>query len=166
MIKIVQIVFIHFFFPGTMPRLIFILLLAFLWGGCASTTNQTQDRKPASLPKERPQVPVFKRLDNVLPKGLNANYVNVLDVNNDGLPDLLIAGSRLFLNQSADGQIMLKDITEQAGIKSLHLHLRPVYIDNDGWTDIVTTRGHISRTMATSICRYRQARRMRLIARP
>jgi hypothetical protein len=144
MIKIVQIVFIHFFFPGTMPRLIFILLLAFLWGGCASTTNQTQDRKPASLPKERPQVPVFKRLDNVLPKGLNANYVNVLDVNNDGLPDLLIAGSRLFLNQSADGQIMLKDITEQAGIKS-HGPALAVDIDNDGWTDIVTTRGHIYR---------------------
>jgi hypothetical protein len=65
--------------------------------------------------------------------------VAVGDVNNDGLPDVLVTGYtgvRLFLNE---GGGKFRDVTEAAGLRNLAWGTSPAFFDydRDGWLDLV-----------------------------
>jgi hypothetical protein len=65
--------------------------------------------------------------------------VAVGDVNNDGLPDVLVTqygGIRLFLNQ---GHGRFRDVTEAAGLSDPHWGVSAAFVDydRDGWLDLV-----------------------------
>ena len=81
--------------------------------------------------------------------------IAVGDLDGDGQPDLVIGHHfnstidsgvavpiRVFLNRSADGELRLDDVTDEAGIPGLWTkspHVAVVDVDNDGLTDIVTS---------------------------
>jgi hypothetical protein len=65
--------------------------------------------------------------------------VAVADVNNDGLPDVLVTqygGIRLFLNQ---GHGKFRDVTEESGLKNQAWGCSAAFVDydRDGWLDLV-----------------------------
>jgi hypothetical protein len=65
--------------------------------------------------------------------------VAIGDVNNDGLPDVLVTqrgGIKLFLNQ---GNGVFKDITDESGLKNLQWGTSASFFDydRDGWLDLV-----------------------------
>jgi hypothetical protein len=65
--------------------------------------------------------------------------VAVGDVNNDGLPDVLVTeyqGARLFLNM---GQGKFREITRESGIEDSHWAISAAFFDydRDGWLDLV-----------------------------
>jgi hypothetical protein len=65
--------------------------------------------------------------------------VAVGDVNNDGLPDVLLTqygGVKLFLN---NGNGTFKDVTKQAGLDNPHWGTSAAFVDydRDGWLDVV-----------------------------
>ena len=74
-----------------------------------------------------------------LPANAKATFVQWLDYDNDGRPDLLLAGTRLFHNESEPGIIRLRETTKEAGLQDGGQSLCYDF-DNDGWTDIVTTK--------------------------
>lgn len=84
-------------------------------------------------------VPKFQDVSSIFPK-LNTNHINVLDINNDCKPDLLIGGATLLLNESSPGKIAFMDITQEAGLTGGGVSLA-VDFNNDGFVDIVTARG-------------------------
>ena len=78
-----------------------------------------------------------------IPEGLSATYVQFLDYDNDGRPDMLLNGSRLFHNGGkAPGDVTLNECGEAAGIKDGGYSLCYDY-DCDGLVDIVTAFPHV-----------------------
>ena len=80
--------------------------------------------------------------------------VTLGDVDGDGDPDVVIgqhfnstigggeAAVRLYLNDTAAGSIVLRDVTDEAGLVGLPTkapHVALVDVDNDGHLDLVTT---------------------------
>jgi enediyne biosynthesis protein E4 len=81
--------------------------------------------------------------------------VSIADVNRDGLLDVVLGQHynstlsrgtavpvRLYLNRSRDGELMLEDVTERAGLIGLPTkapHVEFVDLDNDGLVDILTS---------------------------
>ncbi len=93
-----------------------------------------------TVPRGGSPVPRFEdRTESMGLAGLRAAYVNWLDADNDGWPDLLLDGHRLFRNR--DGEIF-EECTDGAGLKGVKPgRALACDVDNDGWTDIVTVRG-------------------------
>ncbi|HLW67554.1 MAG TPA: CRTAC1 family protein [Gemmataceae bacterium] len=65
--------------------------------------------------------------------------VAIADVNNDGLPDVLLTGFhgiRLFLN---NGNCTFSEVTKEAGLNSVHWATSASFLDydRDGWLDLV-----------------------------
>lgn len=74
-----------------------------------------------------------------------ARFVNWLDYDRDRYPDLLINGSQLFHN-GGPPTYAFQDVTEQVGLDPKKSGAALCFdTDNDGWTDIVTTRGSLWR---------------------
>jgi enediyne biosynthesis protein E4 len=81
--------------------------------------------------------------------------VSIADVNADGLLDVVLGQHynstlsrgtevpiRLYLNRSRDGELVLEDVTERAGLIGLPTkapHVEFVDLDNDGLVDILTS---------------------------
>ena len=124
-------------------------LLAFAVLGCqgGSTRNKSlpKAQEPPTARKVRAsaELPTFEKYTTVFPEKTPAGHAHWLDIDNDGRPDLMLDGCRLFLNQSQGASIRFRDVTEAAGIASGSGTGLCVDIDNDGWTDIVTTHGNI-----------------------
>ncbi|MFN4145206.1 MAG: VCBS repeat-containing protein [Runella sp.] len=72
----------------------------------------------------------------------NGGGVGIGDLNNDGKPDVFLAGnmvsSRLYLNESEKGKIKFKDITEISKTATNHwcTGVSMIDINQDGWLDI------------------------------
>lgn len=72
----------------------------------------------------------------------NGGGVGVGDVNNDGKPDVFLAGnmvsSKLYLNESQEGKIRFKDITKIARTETNYwcTGVAMIDINQDGWLDI------------------------------
>ena len=119
------------------------ILLSLFLTGClhvsAGKTQPTDKPKPDDTPLPQVVAPTFQDVSALFPK-LNTNHINILDINNDCKPDLLIGGATLLLNESAPGKIAFKDITAEAGLKGGGVSLA-VDFNNDGFVDIVTARG-------------------------
>jgi len=78
--------------------------------------------------------------------GVEAQYLNWLDVDGDPLADLLVNGHRLFRNLSAVGAPRFEEITAAAGLSGAKpAPALALDIDNDGRTDIVSTAGQLWR---------------------
>ncbi|MBR6056898.1 MAG: CRTAC1 family protein [Victivallales bacterium] len=126
-----------------MMKSICSIAISVFLAGCV----QLSTGKP--LPPDKPKrdktplpivaVPKFQDVSSFFPK-LNTNHINVLDINNDCKPDLLIGGATLLLNESSPGKIAFKDITQEAGLTGGGVSLA-VDFNNDGFVDIVTARG-------------------------
>ena len=78
--------------------------------------------------------------------GVGGAYVNWLDVQNDGRPDLLVDGCRLYLNE---GPPLYKFTAAPRGMwpGTKRGPALCVDLDNDGWTDIVSTQGKVWRNL-------------------
>ena len=96
------------------------------------------------------EVPVFQDGTAALGlAGVSAGLVNWLDADNDLNPDLLLDGSRLFLNSGAP-DFRFREVTEACGLKRAAGCSAVCFdFDNDGWTDIATTRGQLWRNDGT-----------------
>ena len=84
-------------------------------------------------------VPLFKPIPNALPPEAHATFAHWLDYDNDGRPDLLLQGQRLFRNESTPGEIRFRETTVQANLRDGGRALCYDF-DNDGWTDVATTK--------------------------
>ena len=78
-------------------------------------------------------------IPDALPANARATFVQWLDYDNDGRPDLLLEGTRLFHNESEPGVIRIRETTKEAGLQDGGKSLCYDY-DNDGWTDIATVK--------------------------
>ena len=78
--------------------------------------------------------------------GVDAQYVNWLGCDQDGRPDLLVNGHRLFRNTGTVASARFEEITAAAGLSPAKRGpALAVDLDNDGWTDIVSSRGQLWR---------------------
>lgn len=91
-------------------------------------------------------IPKFTQETGGLPADLKASYINWLDYNGDGKPDLLVNGGRLFRNDSQPGEWRFVEVTREAGLTGSGAALCYDF-DNDGHCDIVTVRGKIWRNL-------------------
>ena len=74
-----------------------------------------------------------------------ASFMNWLDYDRDGHPDLLVNGSLLFRN-GGPPECRFRDVTEHVGLDPKTSGSALCFdFDNDGWTDIVTTKGSVWR---------------------
>ncbi len=95
--------------------------------------------------REIPEPAVPKLTDATAAAGLDgqgAAYVNWLDVENDGHPDLLVDGARLFLNQGPPFY-KLAPAPPEVWPGAQRGPVLCVDVNNDGWTDIVSTQGQL-----------------------
>lgn len=126
----------------TATRIATILALALAASACAR-----RQPTPVALDVGRniPEPAVPHMTDATEALGLAeqpATYVNWLDANNNGLPDLLVNGNRLFLDQGPPSYAFAPAPPEVwSGARR-----GPVLcldVNNNGWTDIVSTQGQL-----------------------
>jgi hypothetical protein len=119
-----------------------LVCAAFLLGGCAYS-EPVPVAMDVGVAIPDPGVPQMRDLTDAAGlAGTAATYVNWLDVQNDGYPDLLVDGRVLFLNQGPPLYRFARAPKElwQPPPKGAVLC---VDVDNDGWTDVVSTRGQL-----------------------
>lgn len=126
----------------TAKRIAAVLALALVATACARRlpVPVAQD---VGLPIPEPAIPRLADATEAL--GLAeqaATYVNWLDANNNGLPDLLVNGDRLFLNQGPPFY-KFAPAPPDFWTGARQGPVLCVDVDNDGWTDIVSTRGQL-----------------------
>ena len=98
-------------------------------------------------PVEAPAVPNLRDVTEAAGLAdLGAAYVNWLDAENDGYPDLLVDGCRLYLNQGPPFY-KFAPAPAEAWPKAPRGPALCVDLDNDGWTDIVSTQGKLFRNL-------------------
>jgi enediyne biosynthesis protein E4 len=117
------------------------------------TTGCVSARRPQDAAPNRPFPPILQRPEEAptptfteetsalgFPE-ISARFTNWLDADNDGRPDLLVDGNRLFLNAGTN-PARFTDVTAPSGLSEAGKgSALCVDYDNDGWTDIVTTCG-------------------------
>ncbi len=116
--------------------------------GCARLPGPVVPAPPPVAPPFRLLVPRFEDVSaGAGLGGVDAQYVNWLDLDGDARPDLLVNGHRLFRNVAgAGGLVQFQEVTAAAGLA--HAKRGPalaVDVDNDGLTDIVSTAGQLWR---------------------
>ena len=100
---------------------------------------------PMDVGREIPEPAVPTLTDATQALGLDgqvAAYVNWLDVDNDGRPDLLMDGAHLFLNQGPPSYT-LAPAPPEMWLGASRGPALCVDVNNDGWADIVSTQGQL-----------------------
>ena len=124
-----------------------LALAVALGGGCVRGPRPAVEPGPVAPAPFVLRVPSFADLTEAAGLGgLEAHYVNWLAADGDTRPDLLVNGHRLFRNLTDNGTIRFAEITTAAGLQSARRGpALCVDLDNDGWTDIVSTTGQLWR---------------------
>ncbi|NOY81898.1 MAG: CRTAC1 family protein [Kiritimatiellaeota bacterium] len=126
----------------TAPGLVFGAFIGFLVCGSGAAAAVPADVPP--FPPGGVYVPRFQDVTEACGfPAAPARFINWCDIDNDGRPDLLLDGARLYHNDGPP-RYRFTDVSRRAGLEGA----RPgpalcVDLDNDGWTDIVTASGRL-----------------------
>jgi hypothetical protein len=127
---------------GRMGRIALLVLC----GGCANG-GPLPVAQDVGVAIPEPGVPRMRDVTEAAGlAGIGATFVNWLDVQNDGHPDLLVNGHLLYLNEGPPFYKFALAAPEMwpRGKRGPALC---VDVDNDGWTDIVSTQGQLWRNI-------------------
>ena len=128
-------------------RFSYLLVIIELITGCGHNSNSTQQPLFVQLSSNETGISFTNRVNDSREMNIfnyhnfyNGGGVAIGDINNDGKPDIFFTSNqgenKLYLNE---GNFHFKDITQQAGITSVHkwhTGVTMVDINGDGWLDI------------------------------